>query len=71
MEKESLAQSTARDRAATSVVIDGIAIDPEECGDILGAHHFCVQIGPGCAVGGSVARCKSSCIVVLGSALGA
>ena len=43
MEKESLAQSATWDRAATSVVIDGIAIDPEERRDIFGAHYFCVH----------------------------
>jgi hypothetical protein len=42
MEKESLAQSATRDRAATSIVIHGITIDSEERGHVLGAHHFCV-----------------------------
>src|ERR1043165_1318590 len=53
MEKESLAQSTARDRATTSVVIDSIAIEPEECGDISGAHYFCVRIAVARGFGGS------------------
>jgi hypothetical protein len=53
MEKESLAQSTARDRATTSVVIDGIAIEPEECGDISGAHYFCVRIAVARSFSGS------------------
>jgi hypothetical protein len=48
MEKESLAQSATRDRAATSIVIYGITIDPEECSHILGAHHFCVCFAVGC-----------------------
>jgi hypothetical protein len=59
MEKESLAQSTARDRATTSVVIDGIAIDPEERGHVLGTHHVCVRTvasgGLGASDGGPAA----------------
>jgi hypothetical protein len=62
MEKESLAQSATRDRAATSIIIYGITIDTEERRDVFGAHYLCIRSAVAFALGGCRGERASSAL---------